>query len=87
MITAWNPATNVEIHFDEHIDPEYAVIYAHVTEDTNLSSAFFAAVHDKTLDEFKRQLPITRGKLSVMCGDWLASKTTLQGVVNENHDE
>lgn len=74
MIIAWNYATNVEIHFDEHTDPEYAVIYAHVTEDTNLSSAFFAAVHDKTLDEFKRQLPIILGKLSVRCGDWITSK-------------
>lgn len=71
MITVFNPLRDTEIQFDDRTDPEYAVIYAYITEETDRSSEFFHAVHAKTLDEFKTNLPITRGSKSVACGDWM----------------
>lgn len=66
-----------EMLFDAGTVPKYAVAYAHITEDRKeLTSAFFHAVHDKTLDEFyaKHNIVFTESGGSIACGNWAARK-------------
>lgn len=75
MITVHNVMTDQRLSFDEHTDPEYALLYAQCVEDNKLASWFFEKVRSDRIDDVKSRFKIYRGKLTISSGDWYYRKT------------
>lgn len=69
----FNALTDEEVHFDDRISAEYAVAYAYCAENNRMSALFYHC-HALTLPDFYKTLPMTYGKQSVCCGDWITKK-------------
>ncbi len=67
----FNLADGRQIVFSAGVSALHAVCYAYCDEQKMLS-AFFSAVQRNELDLFSKKLPITRGEISIACGDWSA---------------
>lgn len=72
MIKVWNALTDVEQYFSTNAhDAASAVAYCYCEEHKMLSTYFYH-LHSWKIEEFLRTLPMTYGRESVGCGDWLA---------------
>jgi hypothetical protein len=70
-LKVFHATRNIQLEFDSTLSAEWGVAYAYCEENNRLSQ-LFAHRDDGKLDEMYAKLPMTRGKLSVACGDWMA---------------
>lgn len=70
-VKVFHAIRNIELHFDASVGAEWGVAYAYC-EENNRMSQLFAHRDAGTLPELYAKLPMTYGKLSVACGDWMA---------------
>lgn len=71
-IRVFHALSNTEMHFSREVGAEYAVAYCYCEENRRLSE-LFSHREDGKLAEMLAKLPMTHGKSSVACGDWVAS--------------
>lgn len=76
MIKVFNLLTDECQYFDDDVGPEWAVAYCYC-ERNNLMSRLLGSLWCEAFPEFFKSLPVTRGKSSLACGDWV---TTTEGV-------
>ena len=60
------------LEFDANTLASYAVAYAYCEEKGKLSQ-LFNSCHSRTVPSFLKTLPMVYGKMSVACGDWVAT--------------
>lgn len=70
-LKVFHATRNIQMEFDSTLSAEWGVAYAYCEENNRLSQ-LYAHRDDGTLDELYAKLPMTRGKLSIACGDWMA---------------
>lgn len=71
-IRVFHALSNVELTFAGSVGASYAVAYGYCEENHRMSE-LFSHQQDGKLDELLAKLPMTYGKQSVGCGDWMAA--------------
>lgn len=70
-VKVFHALNNIELLFDPVVSPEYAVAYAYCADNNRLSE-LFSHLQDGRLPDILSRLPMTKGKNSIACGDWMA---------------
>lgn len=70
-VKVFHAIRNIQMEFDPSMTAEWGVAYAYC-EDNLRMSELFAHRDAGTLPEMYAKLPMTYGKRSVACGDWMA---------------
>lgn len=71
QLRVFHATRNIQMEFDPSMTAEWGVAYAYCEENKRLSQ-LFSHREAGTLPEMYAKLPMTYGKRSVACGDWMA---------------
>jgi hypothetical protein len=70
-VKVFHATRNIQMEFDPSMTAEWGVAYAYCEENLRMSE-LFAHRDAGTLSNMYAKLPMTYGKRSVACGDWMA---------------
>lgn len=73
-ITAYNLASDGDESVMANSTPTFAVVISHLIGEGDMAGLRSLAIDRPTDDELRARFPITEGRLSVACGDWVALK-------------